>query len=142
MHPYALLATTGTLLAVWTCLLVLERARGRRFAEPLRKQLDRTATAVRDFFEAHMPQFDRYHTRQLFHYIIHQALSVLLSAVASVEHGIRRIVRFNRRRAAIAREPRSDSHLTHMLAHKETSALSHDEKTARRDAALRGENHE
>jgi hypothetical protein len=142
MHPYALLATTGTLLAGWVVVLLIERSRGRRFAEPVRMHLDHIAVAIRGFFAAHMPVVNRYHMRQLFHYAIHQALSVVLFAIGTVERGVRRIVRFNRRRAEIAREPRSDSHLSHMLAHKEASALSEEEKTARKDAALRGENQE
>lgn len=142
MHPYALLVTTGTLLAAWACLLMLERGRGRRLAEPVRAHLDRMTAAAGGFFTAHVPELNRYYIRQLFHYVIHQALSLLLFVVGGVERGIRRIVRFNRRRAEIAREPRCDSHLTHMLAHKETTALSEEEKSARKEAALRGQNPE
>lgn len=141
MHPYALLAIFGTSLAVWVFLLVMEARSGARMLGSFRTFLDDAVTGFVKWWHTHLPRLNRYYFRQLFHYFIHIALSALLWCVGRVEKTIKRIVRLNRSRARVAREPREpkgDSHLSQALAHKETVALSEEEKTARKEAALLG----
>lgn len=138
MHPYALSALLGISLALWVLLLMVEARTGVRKLHGIRSTLDRAVTAVTLRMSARMPQLNRYYFRQNFHYAVHVTLSALLWFVTYVEKGIKRIVRLNRSRARIVREPKTDSHLGKVLAHKETVALSEDEKTARKDAALHG----
>jgi hypothetical protein len=139
MHPYALSAIFGIGLALWVVLLMVEAKSGTRVLRNFRSTLDRAVIFVTSRTLAHLPRFDRYYFRQLFHYVVHLALSALLWCTTRIEKQIKRIVRLNRTRARIAREPKSDSHLGQVLAHKEEVALSSEEKEARRDAALRGD---
>lgn len=138
MHPYAFSALLGISLALWVLLLRVEAHSGTRRFLRVRSALDRAVTALTARMSARMPQLNRHYFRQNFHYCVHVTLSALLWFVTRAEKGIKRIVRLNRSRARIVREPKTDSHLGKVLAHKETMALSEDEKTARKDAALYG----
>jgi hypothetical protein len=139
MHPYALTALFGIGLALWVLLLMVEAKRGTRVLSGVRGSLDRAVLYVTAHTVAHLPRLDRYYFRQLFHYLVHVMLSALLWCTTRIEKQIKRIVRLNRSRARIAREPKIDSHLSQVLAHKEEVALSSEEKEVRRDAALRGD---
>jgi len=142
MHPYVLTALLGISLALWVLLLIVEARSGTRKLSRVRRALDRGVTAASLRMAANMPQLNRYYFRQTFHYVVHVTLSTLLWFVTRAEKGIKRIVRLNRSRARVVRTPASDSHLGQVLAHKETMALSEDEKTARKDAALHGRTEE
>lgn len=140
MHPYALLALSGISLALWVLLLMVEAHSGVRRLSRIREALDRLVQSGEARLAAHMPHFDRYYFKQTFHYVVHLLLSALLWSVGHVERGIKRIAHLNRSRARVIREPKSDSHLGKVLAHKEEIALSDEEKEVRKDAALRGSN--
>ncbi len=132
-------ALFGIALALWAFLLLVEAQRGRRVLGGMRNAFDRAISVVAAHTEAHLPRLDQRYFRQLFHFVVHVVLSVLLRCVARVEREIKHIVRLNRTQARVVREPKSDSHLTQVLAHKETVALSNEEKEVRKEAALRGD---
>lgn len=138
MHPYTLLAVSGLALLGWTLLLVAEARHGARVLEGARTALDRAASATARAVGARLPELNRHFAQQFFHYVVHLALSFMLSIIRTVERGVHYVAQVNRSRAVSVREPRADSHLSQVLAHKEETALTEEEKVTRRDAALQG----
>ncbi len=142
MSSTALALTLSALTAVYILVLIVERRRGRRFGARMRGILDRALEGMRRSVGAHMPDINDRFFRQLFHYIIHLFLSSVIRVLEFLERGLRRIMRLNRKKAVTgvsASGAGGDSHLKKIAEHKEESALTEKEKTARKKAALRGD---
>jgi len=117
---------------------VIERVRGKRYAGRVRDALDHFLEEKRTAFFESVPVVNHSFFRHIFHYVIHFVLSRFLRFLERVERVVRAIVRFNRKKARVVIEPKPDSHLGQVVAHKEETALSEKEKKVRKRAALEG----
>lgn len=119
-------------------VLLVERTRGRRYFPSLRGRFDTVIGELYSSWQAQIPSINRLFFRQLFHYGVHVVFSRLLKIFQWGERATRTIVQFNRKKAVTTAVVNPDSHLGKIAAHKEESALSHSQKKAKKDAALRG----
>lgn len=139
MTPELALIITLSLTGGFIALLAYERARSVRHLRVIRTALDQLVVGGGDSLAQHIPRINRHFVRQLFHYLIHLIVALLLLMVRKAEAGLRAVSRINRRKAVKNLSVGVDTHLREIAAHKEEVALTEKQKKARKDAALRGD---
>ena len=78
--------------------------------------------------------------RQIFHYLFHTFLRLVLAVVARCEEALRKAMQVNRTLArSVDEENRTRSKLEEIAFHKATHALSEEEKREHRERMLQGE---
>lgn len=129
-------------------LFTIEDKRGLRFGERVRSVFDRLILNAKNGIVGAFPDVNDHFLRELFHFLIHSALSFLLALVRSVERGVVRIVRFNRMQVMRLRTPASTGtdvdpsertgHLAEVMDHKRATELSPKERAKRKEDAIEG----
>ncbi len=77
--------------------------------------------------------------RQIFHYIFHTLMGLILACIRRCEHGLQNMMRANRTLAKSAeRDSLNRSKLEEIALHKVASALSEEEKHAHKEKMLNG----
>ncbi len=140
MHFVVVGLITSTILLVLAILLFrFETRRGVRIGERIRQHLDFAVLKVMQAIR-HVSWFlGRDFIRQIFHYLFHSALRLILNFVRRCEQGLKNAMRVNKTLAKNAeRENLTRSKLEEVALHKVASALSEEEKKVRKDKTLRG----
>ena len=123
-----------------------ERARGARYGERLRNACDCVVEDAQLSLRERARGFSGPALRQSAHYILHRLLSAALRGIQRAERAIHFILHFNRTRANGHSNGNGNGNgngagrrLSLIAEHKRAVALSEEEKTRRREAALSAE---
>ncbi len=116
-----------------------EERRGFRVAERARRHVDFFVLKVEHELHKISRFLGRDFIRQVFHYIFHTFLRLILTGMRKGEKGLQNIMRVNKTLAKNAeRENAVLSKLEEIALHKVESALTEDEKRVHRDKMLSG----
>ncbi len=128
-------STLGALLLLFR----YERRKGVRVGEKVRQYIDFGAYIVHENFERISWFVGRDCVRQVFHYLFHTVLRVILSFLRRCEYALKNAMRVNKTLAKnVERENMERSKLEEIAIHKVENALSEEEKKVHKDKALKG----
>ena len=132
------LISSVTVIALWTLFHYEERA-GVRIGERARTHADFAVIKITHFFNNLQRFFGRDLFRQIFHYIFHTFLRVVLLGVKKCELTLRSVMKVNKSLAKSAeREGETLSKLEEIALHKVATTLTDEEKQKHKDRVLRG----
>lgn len=134
------IATTSAILGALMLVFHIEKRRGVRYAEAVRRVLDRTAMRVFVWHERTKASFQSSAARQTAHYLLHVLLVATSSVFRIVSAWFDELIRVNRSlaRRATTSSREVERHLTEMMAHKKRTSLSDIEKRAHKERAIGG----
>ncbi|OGG41876.1 hypothetical protein A2837_01535 [Candidatus Kaiserbacteria bacterium RIFCSPHIGHO2_01_FULL_46_22] len=133
-----ILLISGFLLLSLALLLATESKIGRRIIfGRTRAFADLHVVGLQSKMRRRTERWGTFNIRTLFHYLFHQLLGALLFLNGLAERYISRLRYHNKKIAHRAKQISSGGHLAEIAAHKGDTALSDEEKTARKEHALR-----
>lgn len=136
--------TTGLVVSFATLILLValfryETRKGVRVAERFRQYIDFGVYKARHRLSQISWFLGRDFIRQVFHYLFHTVLRLVLHFLRRCEHGLKNIMRVNKTLAKNAeRENMERTKLEEIALHKAANALTEEEKRAHKDKILRG----
>ncbi|OGG86099.1 hypothetical protein A2392_01405 [Candidatus Kaiserbacteria bacterium RIFOXYB1_FULL_46_14] len=135
--PVWTLLISGFLLLSFFLLFATEASAGHRivFARA-RAFADLRVADWQSKAKRHIDRWGGFNFRTLLHYLFHQLLSALLFINRLVERYISKLRHHNKQIARRAKQVSGSGHLAEIAIHKEDTALTDAEKTARKDHAL------
>lgn len=74
--------------------------------------------------------------RLMFHFVVHRVLAAIMGVLHIFEHNVMRLEQRNRKVAKTIRDEQTKTHLDLIAEHKESNALSADEKQKLKDQAI------
>jgi hypothetical protein len=133
-------------------LFRIERARGKRFGEGIRKGIDKGIESMQGLFRRILPEVNSVFFQEFAHYVTHMLLSKALGFLRLLESVTLSVVRFNRTQALklrrrgmttdteqpLAQLTASSEHFQAIQEHKKTMELTDAQKEKRKNAALLG----
>ena|GEM_PF-2890376 len=132
-----ILLISGFLLLSLVMLLATESKVGRRIVfSRARAFADLSVVGWQSRLKRRTERWGAFNIRTLFHYLFHQLLGALLFLNSLMERYISRLRYHNKKIAHRAKQISRSGHLGEIAAHKGDTALSDEEKTARKDHAL------
>lgn len=132
-----MLLAVSVLFVAGLALTVIEKNRGRRLVlSTARNSLDLMLIDQSERWSRWKQYFGASSFRLFLHYILHQLLGFFLYFVRKLEYALHRLRRHNRNVAEEVKSTRSENHLSHIAAHKASTALSTEEKEALRERVL------
>lgn len=135
--PLWTLVISAVLLLILFALLQIEKGNGRRMLlVRTRANADLKLVELQTWQQRHSQRLRHFDLRVLFHFILHQLLGLVLFIIGWTERQISRLRSHNRLVAHEARRTTNPNHLDKIATHKETTALSASEKTARKERSL------
>lgn len=134
-----ILAVSGSLLLFFAVLFHIESVRGNRLLlNGVRVWLDEQVHRIH-FLLTHMTiHFGSGSVRMAFHFVAHKLLAILLWVLHSLESSLAQIQKRNRAVARSVRREQEKTHLDLIAEHKESSALSDDDKQKLKDKSIEG----
>jgi len=136
--------TTGLIVSLIVCVVLhffftFEEKRGSRFIPVIRTRLDFLVLRATHFLHTTVDVRARELLRQLFHYILHAVLRMVLVLNKQWEKSIQSMIRANKTIAKNAeRERKTRNKLQEVALHKMETALTEEEKKLHRDQSLEG----
>lgn len=140
MSSYITGLVVSTLLSILLLMLFKhEEQTGVRYGAQIRIRFDYLVLRVAHSFHRIIDAISRDSARQIFHYILHTLLKLVLHVNKRWENGVRNMMRVNKTLARDAeRERTTRNKLEEIALHKIKYALTEDEKKKHRDKMLQG----
>ena len=135
---YLFVGSVWSITAVFTLFLLIERWRGVRLMPRVRGFLDAKIEKQQQAVGDRVPMVNQRFFRQFFHYSVHLSLSRFLRILKNTEEKAKKMLHLNKAKARVVLEPKVDSHLAKVAAHKEEIALTDKQKQIRKKAAIEG----
>lgn len=136
-YPMWIMLISGFLLLAFFLLFGLEAKAGHRFLlTRARISADRKILAMQVRMSDKLGHVRSFNLRTVMHYVLHQFLGAVLFLNRLVERYINILRHHNRQIAKRAKSIGTDGHLGAIATHKENTALSEAEKTARMNHSL------
>lgn len=129
--------SSGILLLAFFLLFKTEASNGRRLVlSNSRNFLDSKLSKQNERWSVWRRYFGASSFRLFLHYSLHQLLGAFLYIVRKLEALLNRLRHHNRNIAKDVKGPGSDNHLSHIAAHKASTALSEEEKETLKERSL------
>ncbi len=133
------LCISALFLAILCILFVYEKKNNTRFFDGFRTRFDFVVLRVAYVLHAFFRKIGGGFFRQIFHYIFHTILGLILLFLRMCDRGLRNMMRVNKTLAKNAeRESETRTKLEEIALHKVATALSEEEKKAHKDKMLNG----
>lgn len=128
---------SGLLLTAFALLLRAEAVNGRRlFLRQARQAIDLKLFERSRQWQIWKQYLGASSLRLFLHYLLHQVLSSILFIIRRLEKLLSRLRKHNRAIAKDVKNVRRENHLSHIAAHKVSTALSPEEQAALRERTL------
>lgn len=135
--PLWTLVVSVVLLLILFSLLQIEKGNGRRLIlVRARAAADLKLVELEAWQKQRSHRLRHFDLRVMLHFVLHQLLGLVLFIIGWTERQINRLRSHNRLVAHEARRTTNPNHLDKIATHKETTALSAAEKTARKERSL------